>query len=399
MSSNRKRNTGAAWSRGDSLTARIAAVKSWLDEQAFPFWARLGVDGDFGFVEHLTLDARPTSVHYKRLRVQARQIYCFSHAYLMGYSPGLDAAHNGWRFMTGNGWLADGGWARLLGRRGGVLDPTLDLYDQAFALLAIAWWIRASGDSEAVAWAEGTLDVIDERLAGPSGIGWFSEAGPDAAPLQNPHMHLLEALLALYEATGQARFKTGAEKVLEMFHTFFFDPGSGTLAEYYDDRWNRAGGGAGRIIEPGHHYEWVWLLHQAERVVPGSAQRADALFKFAEHFGHEPETALVYDQVLDDGSPRATSHRCWPQAEALKARLARFESQGTSGAAETIRVIDNLFHYFLAAPRAGTWIDQLDPARNPTANKIPASTFYHLVVAFSELLRLEPQLRAAGAAA
>ena len=378
------------------LEARIDDVRLWLYELALPLWGGVGVDGDWGFVEHLSLEGQPADVGYKRLRVQARQIYVFSHAALSGYRQGIDIARHGWSFMCDHGWTADGGWARRLGRRGGVIDPTLDLYDQAFALFAIAWWMRASGE-DALGMADRTLAVIDGQLASPGGLGWLSDTGPDAALLQNPHMHLLEALLALYATTGEARFKARIERVLEIFDSALFDPPTGTLAEYYDAAWNRLAGERGRIVEPGHHYEWVWLLHQAEQVIPGSADRASILFEFAERFGCHPATGLTYDEVLDDGTARTASHRCWPNTEALKAHLARFEFEGTLDVPRTNQILDNLLHYFLDAPTPGTWIDQLDAERRPSIDRIPASTLYHLFLALSELLRLEPGLRAAGA--
>jgi mannose/cellobiose epimerase-like protein (N-acyl-D-glucosamine 2-epimerase family) len=373
---------------GGTLGARLDDVASWLYEHALPFWSRVGVDGTCGFVEHLTLDARPADVGYKRLRVQARQTYVFSHAAVLGFGGGLNAAENGWRFMCAHGWLPTGGWARRLGRAGGVVDPTLDLYDQAFALLAIAWWIRASGDADAAGWAHRTLDAIDERLRAPHGVGWLSEEGRDAALLQNPHMHLLEALLALHDVTGDEAFRSRAAVLLDLFESVLFDPATGTLAEYFVDRWMRAPGGLGRVVEPGHHYEWVWLLHRAARTLPCSLAPAGALFSFAERFGCDPETGLVYDEVLDDGSVRTGNHRSWPNTEALKAHLAVFEREGVLNGSRLTQIVDNLLRYFLAAQTTGTWVDHLDARRRPLVDKIPASTLYHMFLALTELLRV-----------
>jgi mannose/cellobiose epimerase-like protein (N-acyl-D-glucosamine 2-epimerase family) len=312
----------------------------------------------------------------------------------MGFPGGLDIAEDGWRFMREHGWRAEGGWARQLGRHGGVLDPTLNLYDQAFALLAIAWWVKASGDDGALTWAERTLDAIDTHLTAPRGVGWLSEDGPNARLLQNPHMHVLEALLALHAVAQEARFKSAAARVLDLFESALFDAETGTVAEYYRRRWRRARGVRGRIIEPGHHYEWCWLLHQAERVIPGSARHAGDLLDFAERFGSEPQTGLIYDQTLDDGSVRAAGHHGWPHMEAIKAHLARFEHRGVLDAQRTTQILDNLFRYFLSAP--GTWIDRLGSERRPNVEQIPAGTLYHVLLGFSELLRLEPELRSAG---
>jgi mannose/cellobiose epimerase-like protein (N-acyl-D-glucosamine 2-epimerase family) len=381
------------------LSVRLVDVRSWLYEQALPLWGDIGVDPDYGFVEMLALDGSVPDIGYKRMFVQARQVYVFSHAYLSGYARGLDIARGGWDFICEHGWRANGGWARRLDRHGKILDPTLDLYAQGTALFAIAWWIKASEDSSAVRFADGTLDAVDEHLALGSGIGWLSERGPAAALLQNPHMHFLEGLLALYDVTKADRFKAKAAAILELFEAAFFDAGTGTLAEYYDRPWSRAPGERGRIVEPGHHYEWVWLLHQAASSIPISDVPAGALFDFAERFARGRQSGLIVDELFDDGLTRTSSYRLWPTAEALKAHLARFEAHGTLDVGRVCETLDGLFSHFLAAPRAGTWIDRFSSGLDPISDAVPASSFYHVFLALSELLRLEPKLRLAGALA
>lgn len=369
------------------------AVRRWMFDRALPFWSTTGRDGDLGFVEHLTLDGAPADVNYKRLRVQARQIYVFSHAALQGFAPGLAAAENGWRFMTTHGWMETGGWARRLGRAGGIVDPTLDLYDQAFALFAIAWWIRASGDLSAIAWADRTLAVIDDQLGRADGRGWHAEAPHPAEAVQNPHMHMLEALLALVEATGEARFVERALTVADLLSNVFFDQKSGTLAEYYDQDWKRAPGVRGRIIEPGHQFEWAWILRHATRLTGVDfSQTAHALFAFAEAHGVEPGTGLTIDAVLDDGQPHDRNRRSWPQTEALKAHLAEIEFGGRALDGRPAQITRNLLERYLDRPVPGAWFDHLGPQGRMIGDKIPASTLYHVFLAFSELLRLETRL-------
>jgi mannose/cellobiose epimerase-like protein (N-acyl-D-glucosamine 2-epimerase family) len=377
------------------LADAIRDMSDWLNRRALPYWSSVGVDGRHGFVEHMTLDARPAEVDFKRLRVQARQVYVFSHAYINGYGPGLDAAANGWAFIRDHGWVADGNWARVLGRHGGILDPTADLYDHAFALLGIAWWIRASGE-DALGWAERTLEAIDLHLSTADGVGWWSEEGPGSALLQNPHMHLLEGCLATYAATGAAPFKRYAERIISLFESRLFDSATGTLAENFDDHWCRQPGPGGCIVEPGHHYEWVWLLCSAAHWIPNADEHVEALFDFAERLGCAPETGLVYDQVLEDGSPVMASHRLWPNTEALKAHLARFELGGTLDRERVRRILKNVLAYYLGLPTPETWIDQLDVDLLPSVNKIPTSSMYHIHLAIAEIERLEPALRAGG---
>ena len=63
-------------------------ILSWLREDALPLWSSAGLDGGAGgFFDDLTADGDPLQNAPKRLRVQARQIYVFSHAHLLGWIP------------------------------------------------------------------------------------------------------------------------------------------------------------------------------------------------------------------------------------------------------------------------------------------------------------------------
>src|SRR3546814_14289476 len=80
----------------------------------------------------------------------------------------------------------------------------------------------------------------------------------DALPIS--HMHLLEACLALHEATKETAYLDRAGLLLDLFRDRFLVTGS--LREFFTDDLRPAPGDAGRIVEPGHHFEWVWLLHR-----------------------------------------------------------------------------------------------------------------------------------------
>jgi len=209
-------------------------------------------------------------------------------------------------------------------------------------------------------------------------------------------MHFLEGCLALYAVTGAPIFKDYAERLVTLFEDRFLDPVTGTITEYFDADWHRARGELGRVVEPGHHYEWAWLLSSAARWIPRAGKHVDALIDFAERFGSDARTGLVYDEVLTDGSTHKSSHRLWPNAEALKAHLARFEASGVLDADRVRQILANLFTYYLGSPTSATWIDQLDLNSQPRVDKIPASSLYHVHLALAELARLEPRLRTQG---
>ncbi len=247
--------------------AASAAIRSWMFDKALPFWASHGLDADNGgYVEQLTLDGRDAEVSFKRTRVTARQIYVFSHAAMLGFERGNDLAAPGIDFLTQRTWQgADKGFARTLTRTGAPLDATPDLYDHAFVLFAFAWRHRAMRDATSREWMHRTLDFIESHMRHPSGLGFWHELPAKGWRQQNPHMHLTEACLAAYEATGETRFAETAKKLIDLFGSKFFDLRSGTLAEYFTDDWSRAPGEEGRIVEPGHQLEWAWILNAARK--------------------------------------------------------------------------------------------------------------------------------------
>lgn len=375
---------------------RFDEVRAWMFERALPLWAGAGMDAPgLGFVERLDEAGRPADPGFKRVRVQARQAYVFSHACVLGWqpAPACATARAGIDFLTANAWLPEGGWARALDRRGEVIDDCLDLYDQAFVLFALAWWRRASGDPAAETWALRTLDAIEARLARPDGQG-FRVAIPDpGGELQNPHMHLLEAALAWVEAGGDARFRDLAQQLVFQFRSRMFDMETGTLGEYFDSDWRRLPGAAGDRLEPGHHLEWSWLLRHAGRALGQDlSTEAAALRAFARAHGEDPATGLVWDEVDSAGRVRLESHRAWPQTEALKAELAHGEFTGDWDRARIGVIVDNLLDRYLAVEPAGGWVDCFGCDGRLRSDHMPASTFYHLFLAFAELLRLRPAL-------
>ncbi len=377
---------------------RFADVRAWIFDQALPYWAAHGVDRlNGGFVEHLDLDGRDAGVPFKRTRAQCRQIYCFTHASLMGWEPGAEIAAHGWRFLMANGRGEGGAWVRRMGRGGGALDATCDAYDMAFALFAHGWRYRSTNDPRVLESALATVEALDRRLKHPNGLGWRTHEGAAGPRAQNPHMHIIEASIELADSTGHPRFKALAQEVLALFLTRFFDRPAGLLREFYAADWSRPDTAEGHIVEPGHMFEWAWILYRAKRVLGlDSGDDARRLFDTAERIGLAPATALTLDQIDDRGRILAGGSRCWPQTEALKANLAVFENEGVDRRPGISRCVDNLLDRYLAAKPPGVWIEQFDSSGRPDVDKIPSTTFYHLFLAFSELLRLQPAIEALG---
>ncbi len=378
----------------DVNTARI---RRWLFDSALPLWADAGLDqAHGGFVEQLRLDGSADPGVAKRLRVQARQVFTYCLAADLGWpGPALDIARHGADFLTAHYWHEDGGWVFATAEDGKVSEPTREAYEQAFALLGLGKLAAQTHDPALDGHIAQTLAFLDSQLADPS-HGGFRESVPDKLPRrQNPHMHLLEALLVLYEARQDAALLDRARAIIALFRNKFRDPATGTLGEFFAADWRPAEGDVnspgGNWVEPGHHFEWVWLLHQYGRLAHED-MTADAagLFAFARRHGIDDD-GLAFDGVQRDGTVADDNKRLWVQTEAIKALVARSEYAGDDDAAAALGpLVDQVFATYLEAPGVapGAWQDHVRRDGTGFAVAAPASTFYHLILAFAEVLRV-----------
>ncbi len=365
-------------------------IHHWMFTSALPWWGANGLDrAHGGYVEQMTMEGKDAAVPFKRTRVTARQIYAFSHGKILGFEDGEKLARHGFEFLTGKSWNGpDKGFARKLTREGGPLDPTPDLYDHAFCLFAFAWFYRATKDLSARDWMHRTLDFIELKMRAPHREGFLHELPAKGFRQQNPHMHLTEASLACFEATGEARFSTLARELIDLFSTRFFDLSSQTLAEYFTDDLKRAPGDEGRIVEPGHQFEWAWILNSARKTLGlDVASQIRALFRFAESRGVDAAGATV-NQLRDDGAVLDGGSRTWPNCERIKAAIALWELDGVDPATPVRSAAGLLLDRYLAHHPSGTWIDAFDDKGAPTVSTVPASTLYHVFLAFSEVVRV-----------
>jgi mannose/cellobiose epimerase-like protein (N-acyl-D-glucosamine 2-epimerase family) len=371
--------------------ALIARIRSWMFDDALPFWADAGLDRIHGgVVESMALDGSgPSGVTFKRSRVVCRQLYVFSHAELLGWRPARAAADHVFAFYAAHCWRGGThGLARRLTIEGAVSDPTPDLYDYAFALFGLGWRYKATKDPQALRLAHDAMDVIDASLRHPSGAGFHAALPPALPRQQNPHMHLLEAALVLAEASGDARFSSLADEIATLFKTRLCRLPEGLLIEFFDDSLRPMPGDEGRWIEPGHMFEWAWILAQHQKLSGADNQAfVAALVDWAERHGVNASTQSTWNGVRDDGVALDRRSRTWPNTERIKGWIGLAELTGVNPRRAVEGSARRLLDFYLSPAPRGCWIDQRDADGNPDVETIPTSTLYHVFLAFAEALR------------
>jgi mannose-1-phosphate guanylyltransferase/mannose-6-phosphate isomerase len=381
-----KVDASASQPRAADLSARLPVVGSelrqWLFHQALPLWATVGTDhAGWGFCEAIEPHGAP-SLAARRARVQARQVYSFATAGKMGwYGPWRQLVSRGLEDFCRYYLRPDGLFRTLVSASGAPLDDRPVLYDQAFALLAFA----SAEDIIPGLEAEALSLMSGIRANYSHGAGGFREN--DKLSFQsNPHMHLLEACLAWIDRGKASVWYDMAGQVAALALDCFIDPGTGQVGEYFAADWSRAGGEAGRIIEPGHQFEWAWLLYRWY-TVSGNDHALNAARRLVDcgRAGVDVHRNVAVNQIAADGGWLTGDARLWPQTERLKATLVFWGArEGGSSADELVRSAEALLPY-LATKIPGLWFDKMKADGGLVHEAAPASSLYHIICAIEQL--------------
>jgi mannose-6-phosphate isomerase len=357
----------------------------WLVGSAYPLWARNGVDPENGgFVETLTQNGAPLP-QPRRARVQPRQIYSFAQAPGFGWNGDCRRiVRRGIDYFAAHYRRPDGLYRTLAGVAGTPVDDRALLYDQAFALLGYAAAARAlEARDEFEPQAVALRQVIESRLSGPDGA-FHSDENQGRIYESNPHMHLLEACLAWGEIGSDPAWQVWTQRLVGLATNRFIHPGTGALGEVFASDWQPASGIAGRIVEPGHQFEWAWLLLRAAGGQPGSLREAALrLMSIGESAGVRDGVAI--NSLLDDFSVHDPNARFWPQTERLKAALFAAQLTGEPSYWTMAAAAAASFLPYLETRVAGLWLDIRRPDGTIVDAPSPASSFYHVVGAIKAL--------------
>jgi mannose-6-phosphate isomerase len=360
-------------------------LSGWLCDAAYPLWSTRGVDPRGGFHERLTQAGEPLA-EPRRSRVNPRQAYCFAVAPSLGWrGDSARLVKHALDYWYAHYRRPDGLFRTLVAADGSPLDERALLYDQAFGLLALNVAGHCEGQSIEL------LQLVERHLRrqGPG----FESSVPATLPLQsNPHMHLFEAALAGCEVCSESsRWKPLADELAQLAVSRFIDPASGVLREFFDAQWHPAAGVEGRIVEPGHQFEWAWLLlrwsgGKTDAAHARATTAALRLIDIGEQ--HGVRDGLAINGLLDDFTAHDAAARLWPQTERLKAAAIAARLTGESRYLTiAANAADGLMRY-LDCPLPGLWRDRIDAHGQVVDEPAPASSFYHLVAAIAEISAL-----------
>lgn len=311
------------------------------------------------------------------------------------------AAH-GIAFLREHHRRPDGGYAWVLDGTE-VRDGTRYCYGMAFVLLAAAGATKA-GVEGARAYMDEVWDHLEERWWEPAHRLYRDEIAPGdwsaVSPYrgQNANMHMCEAMLAAWEATGEARYLDRAETLARRVCVDLAAVTGGLVWEHYRTDWthdwdyNRDD--PRHLFKPygylpGHFTEWSKLLLILDRHRPGDWQlpAARRLFDAAMARAWDEEEGGMHYSFAPDGTILDADRYYWVLAESFAAALLAIRTGEDGYWAWYDRVWDHADRHFVDH-RYGGWFRILDrQGRKHSNEKSPASkTDYHPLAACHEVL-------------
>ncbi len=368
-------------------------AKHWLFDQALPLWWQRGADHDAGgFFEKIGQDGYAVG-RTSRVRVQARQTYVYARAGVLGWpGPWRAAMNHGLSFMLAHYPKPDGLFRSTLD----AADQSIDLYDQAFVLFALAHaYVAENRPPELLHIARTLLQQIERQLAVAEG-GFRESLPPQPLLKSNPLMHLLEALLAWVATGADGNFRAAALALCEFAQTRLIDSANGALGEMFDTSWRPPAAPDGQVYEPGHQFEWAYLLLQAQELLDvDTTGAALALEAFGRKFGIDPTRQVAVFSINESGDMLDRRARLWAQTERLRTSLL-FARAGYGNAAVSLLAAASslsVISAFLSTPVGGLWHEWQTEAGEFETSPAPASSLYHLMTGLGELVADESELQ------
>lgn len=331
------------------------------------------------------------------LWIGARMIHIFSLAAMAGREGARDIVEHGLDFyVDGPGHDEEyGGWYAQVG--GTSPNDAKELYGTAHVLLA-ASSATLAGFSRGPALLQAALDIIDTyfwdenvQRAKESYDRTFTQL--DEYRGQNANMHLTEALLAAYEATGHkvlldrataiAKFIAGRavlppsyELTDDLARTAAAAPWR--LPEHFDSQWTpiwdyniddkrHAFRPYGSTV--GHWVEWAKLCMQIHGLgvdEPWLIPTAESLFRHGVEEGWTP-TGGFYYTVDWEGQPIVSDKFFWAPPEAVSAAILLYRETGDSFYSDWYAKIWEFCQKYFVPENLGAWQHELDGENRPTS--------------------------------
>jgi sulfoquinovose isomerase len=317
----------------------------------------------------------------RQIHVTTRMVHCAVLGSLIGRPGSDEIVDHGMRYIwekhrdTRHGgyvWSVDDD---------GVTNGSKQAYGHAFVLLA-ASSAKLVGHPLADQMIADVTGIINTRFWDEQSGSVKDEYNQNWSQLlpyrgQNANMHMTEALMAAYEATGNRDYLTKAERIADLIIARNAVPLGHRVAEHFDQHWvldkNYEGNEMFRPsgTTPGHWLEWSRLLYQlwvlGEKRLSWMTGAARELFVQSIELGWDKVHGGFFYTLDWDNKPIMREKLWWPTSEAIGAAayISAFDS-GDYFQAWYRKLWDYAENHVIDHKRGG-WLSELTEDLRPTS--------------------------------
>jgi mannose/cellobiose epimerase-like protein (N-acyl-D-glucosamine 2-epimerase family) len=389
-------------------------MENWLENEGHFRWLRAEQDRLVRFHEAtalrddlgvafapLGLRGEPDVNAPRELYLTGRAVHCFAIEHLLG-RPGADLiATRGVNallehFLDGE----RGGFINEVYPDGQPADTTKPAYGNAFALLA--------GATALIAELPRARELLEQASAALSDHFWVEADGAAVDAMtadwqevdptyrgQNANMHLTEAYLSAFDATGDVEYQRRAEAIAALLINNHARAHGWRVVEHFDPTWqavpdfnieNKADPFRPYGVTPGHALEWARLLLQLNALpgsrTPWALEAAVGLFATAMRdvgkAAFDRDGAGIPYTTDFDGHPVAQARMWWVMAEAVGAATYLYHNtDDASYAGAYQRFWSHIREHFIDYD-GGSWWHELSPEGHPAFHTWPTKPdLYH----------------------
>ena len=423
--------------RSTQITQKVALEwKTRLRDKMLPYWYNTTVNSRGGYRVYDPGDRswraqirslikskdQSQNESIRGLISQARLLWVFSHAHLLGYSTPkhdyLKRAADGYSYLIETMLDREYGgfyWKTDVNR--GVIEPHKILYGQTMAIYGLVEYHRASGLSEPLEYACSIYETIQQEFHDKTHKGWIEHCDRDFTPLTctgerlpgmpdivgfksgDAHLHWMEALTELYAEVKDASMRESLIEAIELLCTKFYPANVSESCEYRLSDWTPVAGEDLSSVSHGHMIEFAWLLLHAQQIlgIPRDWDHFESLLRHSLRYGFDHDRGGFYFRGKPNEFACDTTKFWWVQAEGLSAltdAVAHFDSDEYSGA---LTQLSNWILNYQIRSDDGVWIVSTDTAGRPQSVKKAGEwkAAYHEVRAITKFVQtFAPEIQA-----
>ena len=262
-------------------------------------------------------------------------------------------------------WDRDaGGWFQAVTRNGETLRAHKRLFDQAYVLLGLSVYARASGDPDVLERAVETYDLLERYAWDDEHGGYYERCDRDWALSSSDktlqvQLDMLEALRSLASVTHRREHVARGEQLTDLIMTRMRDPRTGCFVEHFHRNWRSHPLRTRDVIQIGHNLKAIWLLPQGRDPADdhGTAilTTGREVMDFCLEHGWDHRYGGFFQFVARNGSIAGVEKQWWPMCDGILALLTLLAAVGDPRYRTHAAALEAFAFRHFADPVFGEW--------------------------------------------